>query len=149
MTLQAQNITSIDQVRGFVLGTESMIFLLTDRKEASKWMADTLRHFGYANRSREHKGLLRLYLAKVTGLSRAQVARCIRDSTGKKAPWWIDVKSRRTSLGHPPPGRISNCWQSLIRSTKNPRGRPRRSSVSGCIAFSAISVLAPIENDPI
>ena len=78
VTLQTQNITSIDQVREFVLGTESMIFLLTDRKEASKWMADTLRHFGYANRSREHKGLLRLYLAKVTGLSRAQVARCIR-----------------------------------------------------------------------
>ena len=77
VTLQTQNITSIDQVRGFVLGTESMIFLLTDRKEASKWMADTLRHFGYANRSREHKGLLRLYLAKFIGLSRAQVARCI------------------------------------------------------------------------
>ena len=78
VTLQTQLITSIDQVREFVLATDAAIFLVTDRKEASKWMADTLRDFRYADLSKEHKGLIRLYLAKVTGLSRAQVARCIR-----------------------------------------------------------------------
>ena len=78
VTLQTQQITSIDQVREFVLGTEPALFLVTDRKEASKWMADTLRTFRYVKASREHKGLLRLYLAKVTGLSRAQIACCIR-----------------------------------------------------------------------
>lgn len=78
VTLQTQLIRSIDQVREFVLATESALFSVTDRKEASKWMADTLCHFRYANLSKEHKGLIRLYLAKVTGLSRAQVARCIR-----------------------------------------------------------------------
>ena len=78
VTLQTQLITSIDQVREFVLATDAAIFLVTDRKEASKWMADTLRNFRYADLSKEHKGLIRLYLAKVTGLSRAQVARCIR-----------------------------------------------------------------------
>ena len=78
VTLQTQLISSIDQVREFVLATESALFSVTDRKEASQWMAKTLRHFRYANLSKEHKGLIRLYLAKVTGLSRAQVARCIR-----------------------------------------------------------------------
>ena len=78
VTLQTQKIISIAQVREFVLGTEPVDFVLSDRKSAYRWMADTLRHFGYASQPRAHKGLLRRYLAKVTGLSRAQVARCIR-----------------------------------------------------------------------
>ena len=40
-------------------------------------MVDTLRQFGYGRCTRADKGVLRQYLLKVTGLSRAQVARCI------------------------------------------------------------------------
>ena len=40
-------------------------------------MADTLGHFGYAHCKRADRGVLRQFLAKVTGLSRAQVAHCI------------------------------------------------------------------------
>ena len=78
VTLQTHHLKTIDQIREFVLGTDPVHFALSDRKEAYRWMTDTLRAFAYSKRSREHKGLLRLYLAKITGLSRAQVARCIR-----------------------------------------------------------------------
>ena len=66
------------QVRTFVSGSEPISFTLEDRHAAYGWMADTLRQFGYARCKRSDKGVLRQYLLKVTGLSRAQVARCIK-----------------------------------------------------------------------
>ena len=69
------------QVRAFVSGNESISFTLTDRRTAYGWMTDTLRQFGYGRCKRTDKGALRQYLLKVTGLSRAQVARCITQFT--------------------------------------------------------------------
>lgn len=69
------------QVQAFVSGNEPISFTLTDRRAAYGWIADTLRQFGYARCKRSDKGVLRLYLCKVTGLSRAQVARCITQFT--------------------------------------------------------------------
>jgi hypothetical protein len=78
VTLKTHQIKSIEQVREFVLGTDPVVFGFSNRNDAYRWMSDTLRSFAYSKRSKDHKGLLRLYLAKVSGLSRAQVARCIR-----------------------------------------------------------------------
>ena len=69
------------QVRAFVSGVDPISFTLTDRHAAYEWMADTLRQFGYARCKRSEKGILRRYLHKVTGFSRAQVARCIKQFT--------------------------------------------------------------------
>ena len=69
------------QVRAFVSGSEPLSFTLEDRHTAYGWMADTLRQFGYVRCKRSDKGVLRQYLRKVTGLSRAQVARCIAQFT--------------------------------------------------------------------
>lgn len=69
------------QVRAFVSGNEPISFTLEDRNKAYDWMAGTLRQFGYARCKRSDKGALRQYLRKVTGLSRAQVARCIKQFT--------------------------------------------------------------------
>jgi hypothetical protein len=75
--LQTQAIQTIEQVRAFVAGAAPISFTLADRPSAHAWMADTLRHFGYARVSRADRGVLRRYLAKATGQSRAQVARRI------------------------------------------------------------------------
>ena len=48
-----------------------------DVPSAHQWMSDTLRRFNYRHGTRADQGLLRRYLAKVTGLSRAQVTRAI------------------------------------------------------------------------
>ena len=59
----------------------SISFTLEDRHTAYGWITDTLRQFGYGRCKRADKGVLRQYLLKVTGLSRAQVARCITQFT--------------------------------------------------------------------
>lgn len=77
VTLQTAGLQTLAQVRAFVEGNAPISFTLTDRTAAYAWMADTLRHFAFARCGRADKGLLRRYLAKVTGLSRAQVTRAI------------------------------------------------------------------------
>lgn len=81
MTLHTQGLQTLAQVRAFVSGNEAISFTLTDRLAAYGWMADTLMLFNYAHCTRADKGVLRQYLLKVTGLSRAQVARCITQYT--------------------------------------------------------------------
>jgi hypothetical protein len=78
VTLQTHQLNSIERIREFILGTDPVVFGFSDRKEAHQWMAETLRRFSYGSRSKEHKGLLKRYLSKVTGLSMAQVERYIR-----------------------------------------------------------------------
>ena len=81
VTLHTQGLQTLAQVRAFVSGSEAVSFTLTDRLAAYGWMADTLMLFNYAHCTRADKGVLRQYLFKVTGLSRAQVARCITQYT--------------------------------------------------------------------
>jgi transposase InsO family protein len=78
VTLHTQGLQTLAQVRAFVSGNEPISFTLSDRLAAYGWMANTLRQFGYACCKRADKGVLRQYLLKVTGFSRAQVARCIK-----------------------------------------------------------------------
>ena len=77
VTLQTAGLQTLAQVRAFVEGNEPVSFTLTDRLAAYSWMTETLKRFGYRHGTRADKGLLRRYLAKVTGLSRSQVTRAI------------------------------------------------------------------------
>ena len=81
VTLHTQKLQTLAQIRNFVSGNEAISFVLTDRTAAYGWMSDTLKQFHYARCTRTDKGVLRQYLLKVTGLSRAQVARCITQFT--------------------------------------------------------------------
>ena len=81
MTLHTQGLQTLAQVRAFVSGNEPISFTLEDRHAAYGWITDALRQFGYGRCKRADKGVLRQYLLKVTGLSRAQVARCIAQFT--------------------------------------------------------------------
>jgi len=81
VTLHTQGLQTLAQVRAFVSGNEPISFTLTNRYAAYGWMVDALRQFGYLRCKRADKGLLRQYLLKVSGFSRAQVARCIMQFT--------------------------------------------------------------------
>ena len=70
--------TSLDQIRAFLEGTIEMRFEVGDKKELYGWIDQTLRRLKYGELKRSGRGLVRRYVAKVTGLSRAQVARLIR-----------------------------------------------------------------------
>jgi len=81
VTLHTQGLKTLAQVQAFVASNKAISFTLTDRVSAYGWMADTLKQFHYGRCTRTDKGVLRQYLCKVTGFSRAQVARCIRQFT--------------------------------------------------------------------
>ncbi len=68
---------SLEQVRSFLEATEDVEFHAPNRAERYGWVEQVLRHHDYTRLRRADKGLVRRYVAKVTGLSRAQAARLI------------------------------------------------------------------------
>ena len=96
VTLQTQGLKTLEQVEAFVSSNEAITFTLTDRVAAYGWMTNALKQFHYARCTRTDKGVLRQYLGKVTGLSRAQVARCIKQFTDDGT-----IKDRRRAPAMP------------------------------------------------
>ena len=68
---------SLEQIRGFLDGSEGIGFKGKERAEVYDWVTRTLQQHGYGQQGRAGKGLLRRYLGKMTGLSRAQLTRLI------------------------------------------------------------------------
>ena len=58
-------------------GAEEVGFQARDRTELYGWVQRTLGHHDYPQLARAAKGLVRRYVAKMSGLSRAQTARLI------------------------------------------------------------------------
>jgi transposase InsO family protein len=69
---------SLEQVRQFLQASEQVRFQGKGCREVYAWVARTLRQHHYSRQGRAAKGLLRQYLAKMTGRSRAQITRLIR-----------------------------------------------------------------------
>lgn len=69
--------TSLEQVRAFLAGGGEVRFAGQSRVEVYDWTERTLVRFEYAGLGKPEKGLIRQYLARMTGLSRAQTARLI------------------------------------------------------------------------
>ena len=77
MTLRTERIRTLDQVRAFMDGNQPADFELTDRTSAYAFVRRTLVRFEYHGLRKPDKGLLRRFLEKVTGFSRAQMNRLI------------------------------------------------------------------------
>ena len=85
MALQTERIRTVDQVRAFLDGSEPVDYLPQDRDDVYEFVRRTLVRVGYTRLSRPGKGAVRRYLAKMTGLSRAQVTRLI----GQHRAWEV------------------------------------------------------------
>ena len=85
VTLKTQGLQTLEQVRAFLDGAQALGFEAPARESAYDWIAAELRRFRYAGLTKADKGLVRRYLEKVTGLSRAQVSRIIQQfrTTGR------------------------------------------------------------------
>ncbi|RPJ52521.1 MAG: transposase [Acidobacteria bacterium] len=68
---------SLEQMRAFLEASGEVRFRAHDRRELYEWVSQTLRQQDYSQLTRVSKGLVRRYVAKMTGLSRAQVTRLI------------------------------------------------------------------------
>jgi len=69
--------TSLEQLRALVAANGVVRFAGQRRDEVYGWMERTLVRHEYAGLPRPDKGVVRLYLTQMTGLSRAQVTRLI------------------------------------------------------------------------
>jgi transposase InsO family protein len=69
---------SLEQIRALIEASGEVRFHCQDRGELYEWVNRTLLQQDYGRLKRGGKGLVRRYIAKMTGLSRAQAARLIR-----------------------------------------------------------------------
>ena len=76
---------SLEQIRAFLAGSGEVRFTGQRREEVYGWVEQTLVRHQYASLGRPGKGLIRRYISRMTGLSRAQVTRLIAEyrRTGK------------------------------------------------------------------
>ena len=69
--------TSLEQIRAFLAGSGGVRFAGQRREEVYPWTERTLVRHRYTALNRRERGLVRRYLAQMTGLSRARVTRLI------------------------------------------------------------------------
>jgi len=77
-------LATLSQIREFMAGTADVQFRVLDgRAERHAVVERTIKRLGWANRVRGEKALLKAFLGKVTGLSRAQLTRLIAQYLGE------------------------------------------------------------------
>lgn len=100
--LNTRTLRTLEQVRAFLAGTASVSFEPPAQSGRYAWIVGTLRQFGYARLKRRDKGLLRRFLVKVSGYSRAQLNRLIaqwcetRTLVDRRGPPTMPFASRYT-----------------------------------------------------
>lgn len=78
VTLKTEGLQTLEQIRAFLDGSQPLGFEVPHRGAAYGFVRRQLERLGYGRLGKADKGLVRRYLGKVTGLSRAQMARLIR-----------------------------------------------------------------------
>ena len=78
VTIKTQGLQTMEQIRAFLEGTQSLGFEAPARENLYAWLSGELRRLGYLRLGKADKGLVRRYLERVSGLSRAQMTRLIR-----------------------------------------------------------------------
>ena len=78
MDVQTRRLRTIEQLRAFVEGYEPVTFRPENRDRACAFIGEILTRFGYRQLSKADKGVARRFLVTVTGLSRQQLERLVR-----------------------------------------------------------------------
>ena len=94
--MNIEDLTTINQVIAFLEGTQRVAFEVADDKDSRyRWVQRTLVKFHYLSLSRPDKGVLIRYLMKISGYSRQQITRLIKQyrDTGRL------VRQQRTVNG--------------------------------------------------
>src|ERR1700675_2632432 len=68
---------SLEQIRAFLEASEEVHFEGKRRREVYEWITRLLRQQSYRKQGKVVRGLLRRYVTKMTGRSRAQVTRLV------------------------------------------------------------------------
>ena len=68
---------SLAEIRSFLTGADCLEFKTISQIERNDWMEKVLFHHNYRKCRRTDKGIIRQYILKITGLSRAHANRLI------------------------------------------------------------------------
>ena len=78
MTLRTERIRTLDQIRAFLDGSEPTDFRFAGRASAYDFVRRTLVRFEFHGLKRDEKGLVKRFIEKVTGYSRSQITRLVK-----------------------------------------------------------------------
>jgi hypothetical protein len=83
-----EQLQTLEQVKNFIEGSQEVEFRGLNGHEKYNWIEGVLKRFRYLKLQKEGKGIIKIYLLKVTGYSRAQLTRLIRlyQQSGKIQP---------------------------------------------------------------
>ena len=77
--MKSEDLTTINQMIAFLEGTQRVAFEVADDKDSRyRWVQRTLVKFHYLSLSRPDKGVLIRYLMRLSGYSRQQLTRLIK-----------------------------------------------------------------------
>jgi transposase InsO family protein len=72
-----EQLQTLKQVKDFIKGSQKVEFRGLNAREKYTWIEEVLKRFRYPKLQKEGKGLIKIYLLKMTGYSRAQLTRLI------------------------------------------------------------------------
>ncbi len=78
MDLQTRRLRTIEQLHAFTEGNETVTFQPEDRERAYAFIGEILTRFGYRGLGKADKGVVLRFLLTVTGFSRQQLERLVR-----------------------------------------------------------------------
>jgi hypothetical protein len=88
-------IKTVEDIENYLKASERITFKMSDKKEVYKWMQNILIKFRYLGLNRRTRGLIKMYVSAMTGYSRAQVTRLIKQYV-KSGHIQIKVFNRET-----------------------------------------------------
>src|SRR5580704_12879721 len=75
--MQAREGMSLEQIQAFLESSEEVEFKAGNKKDLYEWVNQTYHQLDYGSLKRAGRGLVRGYVARMTGLSRAQATRLL------------------------------------------------------------------------
>ena len=79
LIMNERQLQTVEQVKQFLEGSEAPEFRGLTVKEKYYWIEEVLIRFSYTRLKKAEKGVIRQYLQKIMGYSRAQVSRLIAE----------------------------------------------------------------------
>jgi hypothetical protein len=86
LIMNHERLHTVEQVKQFLAGSEALDFGGISVEERYQWIQTVLVRFKYYQLKRAEKGVIRRYIEKLSGHSRAQVSRLVREYNQRGSP---------------------------------------------------------------
>ncbi len=117
MTMDDTQITTLEQVEQVLKGSQAIVFKGSGREQLYRWVEEVLKRFKYFELGRKDKGLVKAYLQRLSGFSRAQTTRlllkCLLEGAIRPS------RGRRNRF----PAKYTNADKQLLALTDNAHAR--------------------------